>query len=102
MAKKILIIDDSTTVRQQVRAALASASFEVVEAADGVEGLEAITERQDLGAVLCDVNMPRMGGLEMLEMLQAKGKLDGLPSRLRFVLPERLPERLRDLEEPGL
>jgi two-component system, chemotaxis family, chemotaxis protein CheY len=79
VAKKILIIDDSTTVRQQVRAALAGASFEVVEAADGVEGLEAITGRDDLGAVLCDVNMPRMGGLEMLEMLQAKGGLGDLP-----------------------
>lgn len=79
MAKKILIIDDSMTIRQQVCAALSSASFEVVEAADGVEGLEAIVGRDDLGAVLCDVNMPRMGGLEMLEMLQAKGQLRGLP-----------------------
>lgn len=79
MAKKILIIDDSVTVRQQVRSTLVAASFEVVEAADGVEGLDAITGRQDLGFVLCDVNMPRMGGLEMLEMLQAKGQIDGLP-----------------------
>lgn len=79
MAKKILIIDDSATVRQQVRAALIGASFEVLEAADGVEGLEAITGREDLGFVLCDVNMPRMGGLEMLEMLQAKGKVEGIP-----------------------
>ena len=74
VAKKILVIDDSATVRQQVRKALGDASFEVVEAEDGVEGLEAILGRQDLAAVLCDVNMPRLGGLEMLEMLNAKGK----------------------------
>ena len=79
MAKKILIIDDSATVRQQVRKVLVDASFEVVEAADGVEGLDAIVGREDLAAVLCDVNMPRMGGLEMLEMLNAKGKPAGLP-----------------------
>jgi two-component system, chemotaxis family, chemotaxis protein CheY len=79
VAKKILIIDDSATVRQQVRKALAEASFEVVEAEDGVEGLEVILGRQDLAAVLCDVNMPRLGGLEMLEMLNAKGKPAGLP-----------------------
>jgi two-component system chemotaxis response regulator CheY len=79
LAKKILIIDDSATVRQQVRKVLVDASFEVVEAADGVEGLDAIVGREDLAAVLCDVNMPRMGGLEMLEMLNAKGKRAGLP-----------------------
>jgi two-component system, chemotaxis family, chemotaxis protein CheY len=79
VAKKILIIDDSATVRQQVRKALADASFEVVEAEDGLEGLEVILGRQDLAAVLCDVNMPRLGGLEMLEMLNAKGKPAGLP-----------------------
>jgi two-component system chemotaxis response regulator CheY len=78
-AKKILIIDDSATVRQQVRKALAEASFEVVEAEDGVQGLEVILGRQDLAVVLCDVNMPRLGGLEMLEMLNAKGKPVGLP-----------------------
>ena len=77
MAKKILIIDDSNTIRQQVRAALSS--YEVVEAADGVEGLDAIEGHQDLGIVLCDVNMPRMGGLEMVELVSAKGKLGGLP-----------------------
>ena len=79
VAKKILIIDDSATVRQQVRKALADASFEVVEAEDGVEGLDVILGREDLAAVLCDVNMPRLGGLEMLEMLNAKGKRAGLP-----------------------
>ena len=79
VAKKILVIDDSATVRQQVRKALADASFEVVEAEDGVEGLDVILGREDLAAVLCDVNMPRLGGLEMLEMLNAKGKRAGLP-----------------------
>jgi two-component system, chemotaxis family, chemotaxis protein CheY len=77
--KKILIVDDSSTVRQQVRVALATAGFDVIEAADGVEAAEILAERKDLGAVLCDVNMPRMGGLEMLELVQAKGHLNGLP-----------------------
>jgi len=77
--KKILIVDDSATVRQQVRAALVGTGFEIVEAADGVEGLETIVARDDLAAVVCDVNMPRMGGIQMLEMLGLKGKLPGLP-----------------------
>ncbi len=79
MDKKILVVDDSATVRQQVRAALVDTGFEIVEAADGLEGLDAITTRQDLAAVVCDVNMPRLGGLQMLEMLSAKGKVPALP-----------------------
>lgn len=79
MDKKILIVDDSATVRQQVRVALSSAGFEIVEAGDGVEGLQVIAERDDLAAVVCDVNMPRMGGLEMLELMKARGKLPALP-----------------------
>jgi two-component system chemotaxis response regulator CheY len=76
---KILIVDDSATVRQHVRTALSGTNFEVIEAADGVEGLETIGSRNDLAVVVCDVNMPRMGGLEMIELLSAKGKLAGLP-----------------------
>jgi two-component system, chemotaxis family, chemotaxis protein CheY len=77
--KKILIVDDSATIRQQVKNALAGAGFEIVEAADGIEGLEVITAHADLAAVLCDVNMPRMGGLQMLELVKAKGRLATLP-----------------------
>lgn len=79
MDKKILVVDDSATVRHQVRAALAGNGFEILEAADGVEGLEQITTQADLAAVVCDVNMPRMGGLQMLELVKAKGLLPALP-----------------------
>jgi two-component system chemotaxis response regulator CheY len=77
--KKILVVDDSATVRQQVRAALADTGFEIVEAADGQEGLDTIVARQDLAAVVCDVNMPRLGGLQLLEMLSERGRVPGLP-----------------------
>jgi two-component system chemotaxis response regulator CheY len=79
VSKKILIVDDSATIRQQVRTALATASYEIVEAADGNEGLEVMSGRDDLGLVLCDVNMPRMGGLEMLELGRARGVFGALP-----------------------
>jgi len=77
--RKILIVDDSVTIRQLVRSALAGAGFEVIEAADGVEGLQTIVDSTDIAGVLCDVNMPRMGGLQMLELAKAKGKLESLP-----------------------
>ncbi len=79
MDKKILVVDDSATVRQQVRAALVDTGFEIVEAADGVEGFDTILGRGDLAAVICDVNMPRMNGLQMLQMLSEKGRVPALP-----------------------
>jgi two-component system, chemotaxis family, chemotaxis protein CheY len=70
MRKKVLIVDDSATIRLQVRAALGDVDFELVEACDGVEGAEAIARILDLALVICDVNMPRMTGLEMLEAIK--------------------------------
>jgi two-component system chemotaxis response regulator CheY len=70
MPKKVLIIDDSSSVRRQLSAALGKAGFVVLEAADGVDGAEQIRAETDLALVICDVNMPRLSGLDMLERLQ--------------------------------
>jgi two-component system chemotaxis response regulator CheY len=77
--KKILIVDDSAAMRGQIRDVLASAGFDSVEAADGMDGLQTIARRSDLAAVLCDINMPRMNGLQMLEFVKSKGQLAALP-----------------------
>ena len=74
MAKKILVVDDSPTVRQQVSMALKQAGFTVVEATDGADGLSKITSDQEIKLVILDVNMPRMNGLEMLESVKQDGK----------------------------
>ncbi len=79
MLKKVLIVDDSATVRQQVRTALGTTEFDVVEASDGTEGAETINRLPDLAAVICDVNMPRMNGLEMLETIKRDPKNTTLP-----------------------
>lgn len=77
--KTILIVDDSASVRGQIREVLGTAGFQTLEATDGVEGLQAIVARDDLAGVVCDINMPRMSGLQMLEFLRAKGRLASLP-----------------------
>lgn len=73
MAKKILIVDDSLIVRQQVAWALLQAGYEVVEAADGLEGIKAVESGGEPSMIICDVNMPVMSGLDMLSELGAKG-----------------------------
>ena len=76
--KKILVVDDSPSVRQQVCMALSQAGYGVLEAVDGQDGL-AKAGGPDVALIICDVNMPRMNGLEMVEKLKADGKLAALP-----------------------
>lgn len=71
---KVLVVEDSGTVRQQVRTALMTGEFDVVEATDGVEGLDRL-ETAAPSVVICDVSMPRMNGIEMIEKIQASGRV---------------------------
>jgi two-component system chemotaxis response regulator CheY len=74
--KKILVIDDSETIRAHLKQVLGQAGYDVLEAPDGMLGAFAIRERTDLSLVICDVNMPRMDGLQMLDVLRGQfGKL---------------------------
>jgi two-component system chemotaxis response regulator CheY len=100
MPNTILVIDDSDTLRQQVRQTLLGAGYEVVEASDGLDGLEKIRSSTNLSLVLCDINMPRMNGLEMLLELQREG------SRLPIIMlttegQPTLIQRARDAGAKG-
>ena len=69
MASIVMVVDDSATVRLQAGRALTQAGFEVVEAVDGIDALEKLEARRDIGLIVCDVNMPRMNGVEFVEAL---------------------------------
>ena len=69
MSASVLVIDDSMMVRRQVGAALKSQGYTVVEAVDGMDALEKLDVNPDTRLIVCDVNMPRMNGLEFLEQL---------------------------------
>ena len=71
MAKTILAVDDSTSIRQMVAFTLKSAGYTVIEAADGVEGLaKANANAGDITLVLTDQNMPNMDGLTLIKTLR--------------------------------
>lgn len=65
----ILVVDDSTTMRQMVCFTLTSAGHDVVEAADGIEGV-ASARRGKFDLVITDVNMPGMNGIELVRTLR--------------------------------
>jgi two-component system chemotaxis response regulator CheY len=74
VGKKIVVIDDSQTVRQQVSLVLNQGGFETIEAGDGADGLQLLQTTPDAAMIICDVNMPRMNGLEMVEAVQKSGR----------------------------
>ena len=67
--KKILVVDDSRSLRQMVCFSLKSAGYLETEAADGLEALE-IAQQQNFDLVLTDQNMPRMDGLTLIQKLR--------------------------------
>lgn len=79
MGKKVMIVDDSKTIRQQVSFTLQKGGYEVVEAEDGKDGLTKLQATPDIAMVISDVNMPNMNGLEMVEAIRADAKIAAVP-----------------------
>jgi two-component system, OmpR family, response regulator MprA len=69
---RILVVDDDRAVRESLRRSLAFNGFDVELAADGVEAMEQVSRRRP-DAVVLDVMMPRLGGLETCRALRATG-----------------------------
>lgn len=83
---RALVIDDSRTVRIILRQALGESGLEVVEAANGREGLLQLRANEDVGLVLVDWNMPEMDGLEFVRAVRADPAYD--PVRIMMVTTE--------------
>lgn len=78
MGPKILTVDDSKTIRMIVARAFKTFACEILEAADGVEGL-AIVNREKPDIILLDYTMPVMDGFEMLNKLKADPEARSIP-----------------------
>ena len=95
--KRILVIDDSTAVRQLVQTILGSAGYEIFEAHDGLDGLDKLRSVPNLDLALCDVNMPRMTGLEMVLEVQR----EGLTTPILMLTTEGQPSMIRRARDAG-
>jgi two-component system chemotaxis response regulator CheY len=69
MAKRILLVDDSASVRQVAGIALRRAGYETVEAVNGQEAL-GLLDGEKLNLIISDVNMPVMNGIEFLKAVK--------------------------------
>ncbi|AFG38408.1 response regulator [Spirochaeta africana] len=77
MGHKILIIDDSATMRQMINIILKGAGHEVVQASEGSEGLAALDNSFDL--VITDYNMPNMNGAEVIRRIRGGSAHPAVP-----------------------
>ena len=77
-AKTILTVDDSRTMRDMLRLALAEAGFKVVQAIDGAEGLERLASG-GADVIITDINMPNLDGLGFIERVRADQRHRAIP-----------------------
>jgi two-component system, chemotaxis family, chemotaxis protein CheY len=81
MPLDVMIVDDSAAIRKILRRVLAQAEVptgEIHEASDGVEAFD-ILKTQTVQLILCDINMPNMDGIELLEKVKGTEKLRDVP-----------------------
>lgn len=95
---KIMVIDDSNSMRALIKQALITAGHEVVEAVDGQDALD-----RAKGAIvdlfLCDVNMPRIDGLTLVKKLREQPAFKFKP--ILMLTTEIDPEKKRVAKEAG-
>lgn len=99
MSKKtVLTVDDALTMRKLIAFTLRGSGFNVVEAADGVEGLQALAANA-VDLIITDVNMPRMDGIEFTR--QARVKLAGRPIPILILTTESEAEKKNQARAAG-
>uniref|UniRef100_B8HYN0 Response regulator receiver protein n=1 Tax=Cyanothece sp. (strain PCC 7425 / ATCC 29141) TaxID=395961 RepID=B8HYN0_CYAP4 len=92
---KIVVIDDSKVIRMRVRDMLPEGNFEVLEAKDGVEGLNLIRqERPNL--IMLDFLLPRMSGWEVYQELQQQRDLQKIPLVIMSGRKEEVTDKLQE------
>ncbi|MEN5159590.1 hybrid sensor histidine kinase/response regulator [Achromobacter spanius] len=76
--KRVLVVDDSLTVRELERKLLLNRGFEVAVAVDGMDGWNML-RNEDFDLIVTDVDMPRMDGIELVSRIKADPRLQALP-----------------------
>ncbi len=70
MAKTIMVVDDSASIRQVMGLTLKKSGYDVIEATDGRDALSKLTG-QKINLIVCDLNMPNMDGITFLKSLKS-------------------------------
>jgi two-component system chemotaxis response regulator CheY len=96
--KKILTVDDSPSIRQMVKLTLSGAGYDVSEAGNGLEGLNA-AKATAVDMIVTDINMPVMSGLGLIRELRKLPAYRGVP--ILFVTTESDPGMKQEAKAAG-
>jgi CheY-like chemotaxis protein len=103
-SNKILVIDDTTVVRVKVREMLPPGNFQVLDAKDGLEGLNLIRQEK-LSLIMLDFLLPKMSGWEVFQHIQSQPDLKKVPlvimSGRKEEVTEKIPEPFEYFEFLG-
>jgi two-component system, chemotaxis family, chemotaxis protein CheY len=78
LPKRILTIDDSKTMRDMLMLTLSNNGFEVLQAVDGLDGLD-VLGRETVDVVITDINMPKLDGYGVIQHMRERAEYDDLP-----------------------
>jgi two-component system cell cycle response regulator DivK len=78
MSKKVLVVEDQEDNRKIIRDLLTTRGFEVIEAINGVEGLQ-LARSQQPDLILMDIQLPGMQGYEVIKLIKAEQNLKDIP-----------------------
>ncbi len=77
---KILVVDDSSTMRRIIKNTLARLGHkDVLEGENGIEGWNQLDQNEDVDVLITDWNMPEMNGLELVKKVRADSRFEDLP-----------------------
>ncbi len=79
MTATVLTVDDSRTMRDMLMLALSHAGFNVVQAVDGVDGIETLRDSAAPDVIVTDINMPRLDGFGFIERLRQDPRFRATP-----------------------
>ncbi|MCP4289707.1 MAG: response regulator [Gammaproteobacteria bacterium] len=98
MSKTILVVDDSSSIRQLVSMSLRDAGFEVIEACDGKDALSKLAG-QKVHLIVSDVNMPNMDGITLAKEVKAHPQYKFTP--IMMLTTEAQESKMKEGKDAG-
>ena len=97
---KVLIIEDSEDFRSKMRSLLEILDYEVLEASDGLEGIDLIKRESDIGLIISDLHMPNLDGLSMCKKIRSENIETEAP--ILMVTTEASPKLKKEGTDAGV